>query len=90
MQFTDQEQAMIAVLRRQRAAWPALRIFMTRLVGVMAASHTFRNWHGPPEASLLLKLIDRSEAGQMPNNSFKPTPLRCLAYFRRRHQFDIH
>lgn len=88
MQFTEKELAMLAVLRRQRDAWPVVRLCMTFLslfliaagawelystgwgavplillsVGGMAASHVSFNWHGPPEASLLLKLIERSEA----------------------------
>ena len=89
MQFTDQELAMIATLRRQRDAWPVLRMFIAAaslfllaaaawefyssssealplillLVGVMSASHTYRNWNGPPEASLILKLVELNGAG---------------------------
>jgi hypothetical protein len=87
MRFTEQELAMLAVLRRQRDTWPTLRMFMSvlsilllvagawelyssglggvslilLLTGVTGASHTYRNWHGPPEASLLLKLIEQRE-----------------------------
>jgi len=33
------------------------------IVGVGAASHTYRNWHGQVEASLLLRLLEQQDGG---------------------------
>ena len=90
LQLTEDERAMVQVLRRQRDSWPSVRYLLVGVavalllfaawefyvsgwgavplillvVGTLAGSHVLRNWRGPPEASLILKLVERAEGSQ--------------------------
>jgi uncharacterized membrane protein (UPF0136 family) len=44
------------------SGWSAVPLVLL-IVGVGAASHTYRNWHGPIEASLLLKVLEQQDGG---------------------------
>ncbi len=44
------------------SGWSALPLVLL-LVGAGVASYTYRNWHGPIEASLLLKVLAHQDGG---------------------------
>ena len=52
---------------------------MGTLIVVFASHSLYRNWNGSPSNLLLIKLFDLQDPNAVPNNSFKPKPLRGSA-----------